>query len=301
MAPEAGEEELLKGRYVERVEVSMVLLQATVLDRRGEIVVGLEPGDFKLLEDGVPQKISAFGTSDDQPLKVAFLLDVSGSMALRGKLDRARSAIHRFVDGLTSYDELALLIFADGEVVVKKGFSRNRWDFFRGLDPLEAYGRTALRDALAAAPEIIDGASPGRKALILITDGVDNASEMTVVEAIQAARRVPVPIFSIGLTDLPGEMREERRPDSAGRSFLEVLAAFGEETGGALTPVFTEDEMQDAVSLVERRMRGQYLIGYSSLSGRSSGEFRRISLTTRKRGRQVITREGYYPGGAAGD
>jgi VWFA-related protein len=282
--------------YVETLEVRLVLLQATVLDRRGEIISGLGPGEFRLNEDGVPQKISVFGTSQDQPLQVAFLLDVSGSMALREKLERAKTAIRRFVEGLQPADQVALLIFADGDVVVKKGFTPDRGRFFQALDPLEAYGKTALRDALAYAPSILAGAAPGRKALVLVTDGVDNASVMSVFEAIQMARKVPVPIYAIGMSDLPVRMRREIRPEEGGRSFFEVLMEFGSQTGGGLIPVFSEEEMDDAVSLVAERLRGQYLIGYRPVSDTAKPGFRRIRLVTTDDRHRVITREGYYGG-----
>lgn len=289
------EEQILEGRYVERVEVGLVLLQATVLTRRGEIVSGLGPSDFILTDEGEPRTITAFGTANDQPLKVAFLLDVSGSMAIRGKLERAKEAIHRFVDALTPLDKIALLIFADDKVVVRKGFTFNRWDFFRSLDSLEAYGQTALRDALARAPTILQGSSPGRKALVLISDGVDNASRMTVMESIQAARDVPVPIYAIGLSDLPGEMRREVRPAEGGRSFFEVLMEFGRQTGGALIPVFEPEELDAAVALVQERLRGQYLIGFEPSKDSTGEGYRRISLRSRGRGHRIITRQGYYP------
>lgn len=287
------EEEILRGRYVETLEVSMVLLQATVLDKHGEIVRGLGPADFKLSVEGAPRSITAFGTSENQPLQLAFLLDVSGSMGPRDKLERSKEAIRRFVAGLHVRDQIALMIFADGKVVVKKGLTRDRWEFFRALDPLEAYGQTALRDALASAPAILDGAGPGRKALILITDGVDNASRMTVMEAIQTARQVPVPIYAIAMSDLPGKMRSEIRPPGGGRSIFEILAEFGRGTGGTVMPVFSEDEMDQAVALVERRLRGQYLIGFNP-AGEGGEGFRRIQLTTKNRAHQVVTREGYY-------
>ncbi len=280
--------------YVETLEVRLVLLQATVLDRRGEVVTGLTPSSFQLAEDGVPQKITAFGTSEDQPLQVAFLLDVSGSMVLGGKLERAKAAIHRFARRLQPGDKLALLIFADGGVVVKKGLTADRAAFFTVLRGLTAWGQTALRDALADAPSIMEGAGPGRKAIVLLTDGVDNASEMTVFDAIRAAREVPVPIYTLGLTDLTDEAREERQDDREGRSFFEVLAEFGKETGGEILPVFNEEDLEEAVTLVEHRLRAQYIIGYRPSSNPDAPGFRKIDLKSADPKHRVITRTGYY-------
>jgi VWFA-related protein len=281
--------------FVEHVEVSLVLLHATVLDKRGETVLGLEPADFVLEEGGQVREIALFGNSLDQPVKIAFLLDVSGSMALREKLVEAKKAIRGFVEALQPADEVALMTFADGGVVVQKGFSRVRGPFFEKLDALEPYGRTALRDALAYATSLVAEAKPKRAALILVTDGIDNASTMGNWESIWAARRVQVPIYAIGLTDLPGEVRAHRRPESGGRSFFEVLREFGEETGGALFPVFRPEEIGSAVDRIAERLRGQYLIGYKPGLEGDAERFRRIDLATTDDDYRVFTRRGFYP------
>jgi VWFA-related protein len=281
--------------FVEHVEVSLVLLHATVLDKRGETVLGLEPADFVLEEGGRLREIALFGNSLDQPVKIAFLLDVSGSMSLRGKLVEAKRAIRGFVDALQPADEVALMTFADGGVVVQKGFSRRRLPFFEKLDALEPYGRTALRDALAYATSLVAEAKPMRAALILVTDGIDNASTMGNWESIWAARRVQIPIYTIGLTDLPGEVRAHPRPADGGRSFFEVLQEFGQETGGALFPVFKPEEIGSAVGRVAERLRGQYLIGYKPETEGDAGRFRRIDLATTDDDYRVFTRRGYYP------
>ncbi len=280
--------------FVEHVEVTLILLHATVLDKRGETVLGLEPADFVLREGGRVREIALFGNSLDQPVKIAFLLDVSGSMALRGKLVEAKRAIRGFVQALKPEDEVALMTFADGGVVVQKGFTRGRAPFFEKLDALEPYGRTALRDALAYATTLVAEAKPMRAALVLVTDGIDNASTMGNWESIWAARRVQIPIYAIGLTDLPGEVRDHRRPEDGGRSFFEVLQEFGQETGGALFPVFKPEEIGIAVDRVAERLRGQYLIGYKPETEGDAGRFQPIDLATTDDAYRVFTRRGYY-------
>lgn len=290
--PDRGVPEL--SGYVEHVEVSLVLVHATVLDRRGETVPDLGPGDFFLTEEGVPQEIAVFGSARNQPVKVAFLLDVSGSMAVRGKFQAAQGAIHRFVEALQPGDQVALMSFADGGVQVEQPFTEDHAGFFRRLDRLHAYGQTALKDALAYASGILADARSVRAALVMVTDGVDNASTMTTFESIQAARRVQVPIYAIGLTDLPGKMRVEQRPEEGGRSFLEILKEFGERTGGGLFPVFNEEEVDDAVERVRDRLRGQYLLGYKPQGVEAMGFYRRIEVSTGNGRHRVMAREGYY-------
>jgi Ca-activated chloride channel homolog len=284
----------LDPRFHDQLEVRLVMLHATVLNRRGETVRGLGPADFRLEEDGVRQEITVFGSDDDQPLKVAFLLDVSGSMALGGKLDRARDAIHRCVESLRPDDEVALLIFADGDVVVRKGFSTDRAPFLESLDGIVAYGRTALHSALAKAPTLLAEAAPGRKALVLLTDGIDNASTISAAESLQLARRVPVPIYAVGIHDLP-EAYMERPDDRRGpgtRTIFDVLRELAEGTGGDLVPAYAPEDIEAAVSRIEERLRAQYVIGYKPSRPPAPG-FRRVALVAVNRRYEVQTRKGY--------
>jgi VWFA-related protein len=119
-------EEAAEAPYFEQVTVRLVLLQATVLNRRGETVSGLAPDDFQVRENGVSQTISVFGTAQSQPLKIAFLLDISGSMSLGGRLEQAKAVINDFVEALRPEDQVALLVFADGDVVVETEFTTDR-------------------------------------------------------------------------------------------------------------------------------------------------------------------------------
>jgi len=289
----ARAEEPTPSGYVENVEVSLVVLHVTVLDRRGEPVSGLAPRDFLIREDGVPRKVSVFGFSADQPVRVAFLLDVSGSMELLGKIDRAKEAIRLFAGSLLPGDEVALLIFADGQVVVKLGFTSDREALRMALSGIEAYGRTALRDALAEAPFLLSATEPGRKALVIVTDGVDNASTITNAEAIEMARRAPVPIFAIGLSDQPLELRPDPPPTGGARSLFETLTEFTDGTGGEMMIAFGPKEIQAAVDRLDQRLRGQYILGYAPGPSGDLPGFHRIDVTTRDKHHRTLTRKGY--------
>jgi VWFA-related protein len=282
------------GPHFEQVRVRFVLLHATVVDPRGEMVRGLGPGDFEVRENGVMQAISVFGTADDQPLKIAFLLDISGSMSLGGRLGMAQEAIRRFADALRPEDQVALLVFADGDVVVRLGFTTDRLHFYEVLDQQVAFGRTALRDALAYAPQLLAEARPGRKALVLVTDGVDNASQMSAWRAIRLARQVQVPIYAIGMTGLPEDHRVRVRPPHGGRTFLEVMQEFSRETGGQLFPVFDADDIEAAVEQVQWNLRGQYVIGYNAEGTGDEPGFREVEVMTTEPRYRVQTRRGYF-------
>jgi VWFA-related protein len=287
-------EEAAEAPYFEQVTVRLVLLQATVLNRRGETVSGLAPDDFQVRENGVSQTISVFGTAQSQPLKIAFLLDISGSMSLGGRLEQAKAVINDFVEALRPEDQVALLVFADGDVVVETEFTTDRLQFHEALGRQEAFGRTALRDALAYAPRLLAEAKPGRKALIMVTDGVDNASEMTTFRALRLARQVQVPIYAIGMTSLPESRRVRVRPSHGGRTFLEVMQEFSGETGGKLFPVFGADDTARAVATVKGHLQGQYVLGYHPAGTGDAPGFRQVEVVTTHRSQRVRTRRGYY-------
>jgi len=155
----------------------------------------------------------------------------------------------------------------------------------------EGYGQTALNDAVAATPKLVDDAATGRKAIVLITDGVDNASKLDVHQAIVTARKVEVPIFTIGLSTLPWEDRN--RPKDLGIN-MDVLRLFADQTGGSMFVASDPDEVKEAVVRISTSMRHQYLIGYSPGLEKWDGRFRNIQLVAGN-GRYVVrTRKGYY-------
>src|SRR4029077_8442930 len=196
----------------------------------------------------------------NEPVAIAFVLDVSGSMRQSGKLVAAKEAIRFFVDQLRPQDRFALICFADDQVSWVTEFTSDRSRFNERLMVQEGYGQTALNDAVAAIPKLVDDSATGRKAIVLITDGVDNASKLTFEQSVVTARKVEVPIFTVGFTTLPWEDRKKVKDLGFNMS---VLQTFADETGGALFVVKDPDEMKEAVSKISTDLRHQYLIGYS--------------------------------------
>jgi VWFA-related protein len=272
---------------VERVR--LVLLPTTVTTRRGKPVRGLQPEDFRLYEDGAEQRIDLFATEESSPIALAFLLDVSGSMGLRGRLDQAKDAIHHFVEALDGDDRVGLIRFADARVEWVAGFDDDRQTFLERLDAQRPLGRTALYDALAASPRLVDEETLGRKAIILITDGVDNASEIPRLKATWMARRVAVPIYTLGF--IP--MREKLLAYRA-REALRVVERFSLETGGALFTIHQPPDLDRAEQRIQGELRFQYVIGFYRADGSRDGSFRRLRLATIRGKLRVRTRSGYY-------
>ena len=284
-------ERLLRLQDEQEVAVRLVLLPASVEDRRGRIVTGLKAGDFKLTDERVPQEIKYFSVESDEPVAIAFVLDVSGSMRQSGKIEAAKEAIRFFVDQLRPQDRFALICFADDQVSWVTEFTSDHQRFIERLMVQEGYGQTALNDAVAAIPKLVDERTSGRKAIVLITDGVDNASKLTIEQSVVTARKVEVPIFTVGFSTLPWEDR--KRSKDLGFN-MAVLQLFADETGGALFVVQDPDEMKEAVARISTELRHQYLIGYTPGLARWDGSFRSIQLQARN-GRYVVrTRKGYY-------
>ena len=283
-------EQLLKLQVVQEEKVRLVLVPASVEDRRGRTVRGLAQQDFRLLEDQIPQTISYFDREADEPVSVAFLLDVSGSMRQSGKLTAAKEAIRHFVQNLRPRDRFALIAFADEQVAWITPFTSDPVLFRERLEVQEGYGQTALHDAVAATPALVDREVLGRKAIILFTDGVDNRSTLTVREAIQHARRVHVPIHTIAFSSLPESVLRKNPQDTN----LEVLEKFSHETGGAVYVVNDPDVLKEAVAQIDEELRFQYLIGYYPKRQDWDGRFRRIQVQTDRTRLIVRARQGYY-------
>jgi len=284
-------ERLLRIQDEQEVAVRLVLLPASVEDKKGRIVTGLKADDFELRDERVPQRIQYFSVESSEPVAIAFLLDVSGSMRLSGKLEAAKEAIRFFVDQLKPKDRFALICFADEQVTWITEFTSDRQRFLDRLMVQEGYGQTALNDAVAATPKLVDESTVGRKAIVLITDGVDNASKLTIEQAVVTARRVEVPIYTIGFSTLPWENRREG--DDLGLN-MAVLQLFADETGGDGFPVQDPDELKEAVDRISTNLRYQYLIGYSPDQVTWDGRFRAIDLQARNGRYLVRTRKGYY-------
>ncbi len=245
-----------------RVTVALALVQATVRGPDGEFIKGLKEKDFQLLENGVPQELVFFSEEPEAPIRVAFLLDLSGSMAFQNHLALARSAIRYFLDRLGPFDEAALLGFADGDVEVLAGFTNDKAVLRDALLLREAYGQTALLDAVAQAPGMVPRHGNARRAIVLFSDGVDNISRLTPGEAVSIARRTEVPVYSIGFLD-----EVERRRAEVG---AEALRRFSSETGGK---VFLADDaygVNKASRAVVDELKNTYVLGYyPSVAGKT--------------------------------
>jgi Ca-activated chloride channel homolog len=278
------------------VTVTSVTLAVTVQDGRGRYVNDLTQADFTVTENGAPRTISRFSHDFNAPLSLTILLDVSGSMALQDKMAECRPALGRFVtDVLKPSDEAALLIFADGEVEVASGYSEDKTRLLEVLAGTEAYGKTALNDAVAVSPEYARKGRHEKKALLLVTDGIENDSQYSPAQAAEIATKVDVPIYTIGYKIPLDEQflsRHKRAPGLTSGGIVESLENFSRATGGKAFFVKSPAELAAALGEVRRETGHQYILGYTSHSSLEGG-FTRIKVLTKNRKLRVRAREGY--------
>jgi VWFA-related protein len=282
-------ERLRKLHYSESAQVRLVLVPANVTDRKGRVIRGLGEEDFRLYDDGTLQEIRYFVAEAREPVSIAFLLDVSGSMRQLDKLEHAKEGIRHIVDGLRPGDQFALICFADRQVAWITEFTEDRERFLKRLDVQEGYGQTALNDAVAATPGLVDDRIRGRKAIVLITDGVDNFSRMVPEVAVETARQVNVPIYTIGFLSVAPKLLAGDEPVFR----LETMELFADETGGRLFLVHDPDELKEAILLLDNELRYQYVLGYSPEPTRADGRYHRIRVEVDSRRAKVRARNGY--------
>ena len=281
------------------VEVSAISIAVTVQDNKGRFVNDLSEEDFNIFENDEQRELSYFQHDFEAPLSLTILLDVSGSMDLQDKLKESKEAISFLINHLFhSRDEFSLLIFADGDVEVASKFTKNKEDLLSILDQIEAYGQTALNDAVAVSPEFANKGSNEKRALLLITDGIENDSQYSHEQAIEIARRVDIPIYTIAYKiPLSAQYLKKYKhsPALTPSNIIYSLDRFSKATGGEAFFINTVLEMRTAFRQIKRELSHYYILGYTSHAD-SSREYRKIKVTTSSKKHKVRTREGYYSG-----
>lgn len=265
---------------LDEVEVTLIELYSTVVDRSNRPVRGLGQEQFQLLEGGRPQKITKFEQVDNLPLTVGVSIDTSGSMA--SSLVQAQFAGRAFLRNvLKRGDRCFVLGFADQPRILMP--PTDDLDACQlGFDELQAVGWTTLHDAVVTSLYYFR-AFEGQRALILLSDGDDTASDVSFRAAAEYARRSGVAIYTVGLgvSGLSLEIRGK----------LKTLA---EDTGGRFFFIRNAVELADVYAEIEDELRSRYLIAYLP-EDPSNDEFRRIEVKVKGNGLKARTVRGYYP------
>ncbi len=313
-------------------DVKVVSVLATVRDKDKKIVSDLTKDDFDLAEEGRPQTIKYFSRETDLPLTLGLLVDTS--LSQREVLGDERTASRRFIEKVLREDrDQTFLIHFDHDTELLQDLTSSRAKLERALDDLELAqnnrpqmrrsgggggypsgggGRlagTTLYDAVLLASDELMRKRQGRKALVLLTDGVDNGSKTPLSQAIESAQRADTLVYSILFAGQEGQQQpfggggfggrrrgggfppqQRERPD--GKKILERISR---ETGGGFFEVTKKLSIDQIYERIEEELRNQYNLGFTPDTSAGSG-FRRITVTVKQKGMIVQTREGYYPG-----
>jgi VWFA-related protein len=328
------------------VRVNVVNVLATVREKHGKIVSNLTRDDFTLTEDGRPQNIHYFTKESDLPLTLGLLVDTS--LSQRRVLDEERSASHSFLDQMVRVDkDKAFVIHFDREVELLQDLTSSHEKLEAALGRLQtpqftqtsggnspdsgsgsghgsgrrSGGGTLLYDAVYLASDELMKKQMGRKALVVLSDGVDRGSKETLDYAIETAQRADTVVYSILFKDDeaygsrggfrgpgmggPGMggggmgrhggggrryPQPEQRPD--GKKILERIS---KETGGRMFEVSKKHPVDEIYAQIEEELRNQYSLGYTpDRAGATSPGYHKIQLTTKEKDLTVQTRDGYY-------
>jgi Ca-activated chloride channel homolog len=217
-------------------------------------------------------------------------------MALQDKLEECKKALRSLVESsVRPQDEISLLIFADGQVEVAFRFAADKTGFLKVLDETEAYGQTALNDAVAVSPEFANRGRNEKRAMVLLTDGIENDSQTTPDQAVEIARRVDVPIYAIGYKIPMSEqflLRYKRSEKLTRAGIVEALRKFSEATGGKSYFLGAPGELSTALAEIVGELSHQYILGYTTYTN-PTDEYRKITVLTSDKRHRVRTRQGY--------
>jgi VWFA-related protein len=321
--------------------VNVVNVLATVSDKQGKIIHDLAQDEFTIQEDGRPQTIRYFSQQSDLPLTLGLLLDTSGSQTR--VLDRERNASYEFFEHILREDkDKAFLIHFDREVELLQDLTSSRKDLEAALrdaassdrpqlnrrtpgtspSPGGGGGRgqgrgsgggTAMYDAIFLAADEILKKQQGRKAVVLLSDGVDNGSKTSINGAIESAQRADMLVYSIRFADPdarspvgfggPGiggrggrrgggrfpQPQTQRREPVDGKKILERISL---ETGGGYFEVSDKMPLDKIYDQIEEELRNQYSLGYTP--DKSGGGYHKIVVSVKRKNLSVRARDGYY-------
>jgi len=320
-------------------EVKLVTVYASVRDKHGKIIPNLNQSDFALQEDARPQTIKYFARKSDLPLTLGLLVDTS--LSQRRVLGQEKNASYSFFDHiLRENKDKAFLIHFDREVELLQDLTASREKLRSALELLDTPeftttrgsgggggaggsarghggGGTLLYDSIYLASNELMKKQQGRKALIILTDGVDHGSKESLNTAISSAQRADTAVYSILFADEdaygsggrggfgghggyggggmgrggPGRYPQQQRPDGK-----KVLERISKETGGQLFEVKKKLSIEQIYAQIEEELRNQYGLGYTPDRPNSDSTYHLIHVTVNQKDLTVQAREGYYSG-----
>lgn len=278
------------------VDVNMVVLHATVLDKKGRQVNDLTKENFRVYEDGVPQELAVFSHADI-PVTLGIVIDDSGSM--KDKRSAVNAAAVTFVRTSNPHDQVFVVNFNDVYYLDTPGdFATNIEELKAALDKIDSRGGTALYDAVYASLDHVKLGNRDKKVLLVVTDGEDNSSRYSFEELFAYAQKSNAVVYAIGLLgqEQPGGLFKIRR--GGARRASKILRKLTGATGGQAYFPGSLDEVESTCVQIARDVRNQYTLAYYPTNARKDGTFRsvRVEAVAPDKGSRlsVRTRTGYF-------
>ncbi|TKJ31212.1 hypothetical protein CEE39_07490 [bacterium (candidate division B38) B3_B38] len=264
--------------------VHLVSLNVSVTDKNNRYISDLGPEDFTVLEDGKPQKIYSF-SRQDKPITIALVIDSSGSM--RADMEAVQESAINFVNAAVRLEDQVMVVEFDERINFLVDYTNNLQDIIDAINKVRADRGTALYDAVYSTIERLRFL-PERKAVVLLSDGVDTkyfgggpASTHTYLDVLEMAQRNDITIYTIGLrrSELLAEM---------------VLRRWAKETGGRTYLLYDIKGLKNVYARIGEDLRSQYVICYSSTNKNWNGQWREVTVLTKRADLKAVTKKGYY-------
>jgi len=280
----------LSGSGLIRTSTELVMVPVTITDDMNRPVTGLDRDNFQLFENKQAQEIKNF-SSEDAPVSIGIIMDVSGSMA--NKLERARDAVHQFCEASNPQDEFFMITFSDAPRLATD-FTNRPEEIENALLAAQSKGRTSLLDAIYMGIHKMKDARYSRRALLIISDGGDNHSRYSDRDVKSAVREADILIYAVGTYDRYATTQEEL----LGPELLQNVAGV---TGGQAFTLSNVAELPEVTRAIGTRLRHQYVLTYRPQTRSRDGKWHKISVKLRLPRKwssflRVSARTGYYAG-----
>jgi VWFA-related protein len=268
-----------------RTDTRLVVLNATVVDKSGRLITTLQQNAFQVYENGAPQQIKMF-KREDIPVSMGLVIDNSGSM--REKRQKVAAAAVALVKDSNKNDEAFVVNFNDDAYLDTPDFTNDIKLLDQALSKIDSRGGTAMREAIKMSIDHMkEKAKRDKKVILVVTDGNDNASSISLENLVKAAQQSEIIIYTIGLLN-----EEERREAKQAKRALDLLT---EATGGQAYYPKELSDVERIAHQVAHDIRNQYTITYTPANQALDGSFRKIRVTANGPGHPVVrTRTGYY-------
>jgi VWFA-related protein len=276
-----------------RRSVDVVTIQASVRDARGRSLQELRAADFEVRDNGFLSPVLSLRSDQRSPVSIAFLVDMSGSMGVGPKVEMARKAFDSVLSQLRETDDEVGLFTFDSSLHERQGFTADVPTLRNALFDFKPFGSTSLYDATAETARLLAARSGARKAIIVLTDGIDTSSAFTAADVSGLASSIDVPVFVVATVPSIDERILIEAAGRGGRSGAVDVRDMAEWTGGRLVFASTFGEATAVASTLVNELRQQYVL---SIEAASTREWRRLEVRVKLASAVVKARSGYFGG-----